>query len=220
MHARRNRRQEFSVGRGSQAFLGAGDADELLGLVVIGRHFVVVDRPIRAQAVERVRFEVVIGEAQRNPAVVIGAAAHDSRAPPHELGTLGDSVRLAFEMPVAGRRGEISERPRRFAEVLFGVRPGAAMVHLVRPDMLFEILHGIQHRPGLEQRHVDSQIGEHFGDGAAAGAGANYNHVVHLGTALDLQHDSDYITARGGQRRCRNIEFRNEPNFALSGQLP
>ena len=47
MHARRDGRQEIAVGRGAQAFLGAGDADEALGLVVIGRHLVVGDRPDR-----------------------------------------------------------------------------------------------------------------------------------------------------------------------------
>ena len=51
VHARRDRRQEIAVGRGADAFFGAGDADEAFGLVVIRRDLVVGDGPVRAQAV-------------------------------------------------------------------------------------------------------------------------------------------------------------------------
>ena len=63
-------------------------------------------------------------------------------------------VRLARHVPVAVRRVEVA--PLLASEVQLGVRAGAAMVHLVRENVLLEILGGIEHRPGFEQRDVEA----------------------------------------------------------------
>ena len=60
------------------------------------------------------------------------------------------------------------------------MRPGAAMIHLVGPDMLLEILRRIEHGSGFQQRDVDAQIGEHLDHRAAAGARPDHHHIVHL----------------------------------------
>ena len=63
------------------------------------------------------------------------------------------------------------------------------MVHLVGQHVLLEILGGIEHRSGFEQRDVDAEIGENLDSRAAAGAGADDDDVEYLGTALDLEHE-------------------------------
>ena len=186
------------IGRGPQPLPRAGHAHEFLGLVVIGRHLVVGHRPVRTQAVKRIRLEIVIGEAQRDSPVVIGAATHDARPPPFELRTLRHGVRLAVERPISRGRRKVSKPPRRFSEIRLGMRPGPAMVHLVRPHMLLEIFHGIQHRPRFKQRDVDAEIGEHFCHRPAARARPNHHHVVHLGTTLNLEHDFRLYHPRSG----------------------
>ena len=138
MHARRNGRQEFAIGRGAKAFVRAGDADEFFGFVVPGRHFVVGDGPVEAEAVELLRLEIVIGETQRDAAVVIGAAAEDARAEPAEFFARGDGVGFAGDIPIAV--GSAPVAPLLLAEVGFGVGAGTAMVDVPGPDVLFEIL--------------------------------------------------------------------------------
>jgi hypothetical protein len=75
-------RVEDAVGCTPNPFDGAGDADEALCLVVIGRKLLVADRPVKTKAVGRTRLEIVIGEAQRDASVVVRAAAQDARAEP------------------------------------------------------------------------------------------------------------------------------------------
>ena len=187
VHTRRDRGQELAVGRGANAFARAGDADELFSLVVPGRHFVVGDGPVAAQAVEGIGFEIVIGKAQGDAAVVVGASAQDARTEPvATFASLGDGVGFAGNIPVAVGRGEIA--PLLASEIELGSRARAAMVDFIGPDVLFEILLRIEHGSGFEQRDVDSLIGEHFHGSAAAGAGTNHHDVMHLRRTLNLGH--------------------------------
>src|SRR5271156_3231125 len=100
MHARRRTRLENTIGGAANAFLASGDTNEAFRFVVVRRDFVIRDGPIGAHAVARVRSEVVIGEAQGNAAVMIGAAADDPRAIPQELVAGRNRVGLAFDLPV------------------------------------------------------------------------------------------------------------------------
>src|SRR5579864_9708249 len=117
MHARRRALLKHTVGCAADAFLAAGDADELLGFVVVGRDVGVGDGPIGADAVASVRSEIVIGEAQRDAAIVVGAPADDAGAEPFELRAGSDGVRLAGKLPAAGGCSEVAEGPRRGAEI-------------------------------------------------------------------------------------------------------
>ena len=47
---------------------------------------------------------------------------------------------------------------------------------------------GIEHGAGFEQRDVDAEVGQDFGDCAAAGARSNDHHVVDGRTWSDLKH--------------------------------
>src|SRR5436189_1333148 len=53
-----------SIRRTANAFPRPGDADKTFDLVVVRRKVFVCDGPVRAHAVARVRFEIVVGEAQ------------------------------------------------------------------------------------------------------------------------------------------------------------
>ncbi len=99
---------------------------------------------------------------------------------------LRDGVGFAGNVPIAVGRVEIA--PLLAAEVGFGVRAGAAMVHLIGPHVLLEILCGIEHRAGFEQGDVDAEIGENFDCRAASGAGADDHDVENLGSACNLEH--------------------------------
>ena len=122
VHARRNGRQEVAVGRGAQALLGSGDADEAFGLVVPRRHLFVGDRPRVAEPV--LRLKVVVRKPQRDAAVVIGAAADNPRAEPAELACPAPPCKALPEYPnsrsaprnnptAGGRSTSPHARPRR-----------------------------------------------------------------------------------------------------------
>src|SRR6185312_4897057 len=186
MNARRNRWQEVAIRRAANTFMSAGDAHESFGLVIPGRHFFISHWPVEAEAVELLGLEIVIGEAQRDASVVIGAAAENARTEPAEFTVRRDGVRLAGHVPVAIWRVPVA--PLLLAEIRFGVGAAAAVVYLPGPDVFLEILHGIEHGPGFEKRDVDPEISQHFYRGAAAGAGADYDNVMHLWGTLNLEH--------------------------------
>src|SRR2546421_189587 len=117
---------------------------------------------------------------------MVGASADDAGAEPAELVILGDRVRLAFDVPISVRRAEVS--PLLPAEVFFSMRTGAAMIHLVRQHVLFEILGGIEHRSGFEESDAHSEVGEDLDGRAATRSGADDYDVENLRTALDLEH--------------------------------
>ena len=76
------------------------------------------------------------------------------------------------------------------------------MIHLVGEHMLFEILGRIEHGTGFEQGDVDAEIGQDLDGGAAAGAGADHDHVEHLGTTLDLEHVGSLSISHSGDWRA------------------
>src|ERR1700722_2474644 len=71
-----------AVGEPLEAFFDAGDAEVEVDLVVVGREVAVADRPIFAEAVAVVGFEIVVGEAQREAAPDVGLAAKAAGADP------------------------------------------------------------------------------------------------------------------------------------------
>ena len=172
---------ENSVGRAGDAVLIAGDADEFLGLVVVGRDVGVIDRPVPAQPVAVVGLEIDLREAERHAAVVVGASADDARAEPHELGALADGVGLAFEVPVAAGGGKEAEGLS-LAEVGLAAFLGAAMAEIVGPLVLQEFARGHDFGARFDQGDLHALGGEDAGGGAASGAGSDDDRVEYFGT--------------------------------------
>ena len=98
-----------------------GHADEPLSLVVVRREILVADRPVEAEAVGGLRLEVVVGHAQRDAAVVVGAPAENARSEPREVAAGRHRVRLALQLVAAvgravgeaGRSARVGLTPRR-----------------------------------------------------------------------------------------------------------
>src|SRR3989449_8754822 len=80
----RHRGKELAVGQLGEAELRPGNADGLLQVVVPGRDVGVADRPVRAEAVLRVRLEVEVAPAVHLPAPHDGAPSHLPAADPVE----------------------------------------------------------------------------------------------------------------------------------------
>src|SRR5438445_12089424 len=120
---------------------------------------------------------------------MVRAAADDPRPEPAELGVGRHRIRLALDLPVAVGCLKVSEGPGGFSEIEFRMRARAAVVHLVGPHMLLEILGGIEHGTGFEQRDFDPEVGENFDHGTSTSARTNDHDVVHVWTALNLEHD-------------------------------
>ena len=76
---------ELAVGQVGQALGMAGDPEVEVDLVVVGLEVGVRDRPVFAEAVVALRLEVVVGEAQGEPAPDVRLAAEDARAHPGVL---------------------------------------------------------------------------------------------------------------------------------------
>ena len=178
--ARRGRGLEASVGRIFQAFLRAEDADQFLGLVVVGRKVVVGDGPVEALAVAAVGLEIVGAHAQRDAAVVIGAAAQHARAVPHELAAGRGGVGLAGDLPAADQGGVV------VAEGLL-LGAGGAMRSVVVPLEHVALLGGVVIAAGFQHADLGAGQREHVGGDAAAGSGANDDHVVRFRTGFDLR---------------------------------
>src|SRR5205807_3998393 len=73
--ARRGRGLKLSVGSILHAFLGAEDADEFLGLVVIRSQVFICDRPVETLAIAAVGLEIIGAHAQPDATIVIGPPA-------------------------------------------------------------------------------------------------------------------------------------------------
>src|SRR5215475_8048821 len=110
MDARRRWGLKNSIRRAANALLGSGDADEAFDLVVIRSQVIVGDRPVGADTVASIGLEVIIGEAQRNAAVMVGPASENPGTEPLESAAFGASVGLAIQLPAAGMRREPAER--------------------------------------------------------------------------------------------------------------
>jgi len=187
MHARRRTGLEDPVRRAADVLLAAGDSDEGFGLVVIRRDVLVSDGPIGAEAVASVRMKVVVGEAEREPPIVIRTAAEDARAKPFEGVALGYGVGLAFKVPPAVRHGEESECLA-FAEVGLAALFSAAVRVIVRSLVFFEIARRVQHGTGFQKSDVHAEVRQDFDHGATTGTGTDDDDVVDRAATNDL-HD-------------------------------
>ena len=171
----------------------SGHADEALGLVVVGRHVLIADRPVESQAVGRLRFEVVVRHPERDPSVVVRAAAQDPGSEPREITARRDGVGLAFELCAAV--GRAVGEPGRTTGVGLSARTRAAMRNLVRPHVLLQIGH-VQHRARLEQEHRDAEVGQDLGGCAATRTRADHHDVVDRRIRCHLGHESLRLLSR------------------------
>ena len=163
--ARPGRRQEDAV-RGVGNVLGAPEhTHEPLELFVVRLHVVVANRPIVAEAVERLRLEVAGAEAQRNATPVIRAPPDHPGPPPAELVALGDGVRLARDLPAADAPVELAEWPR------LGGRAAARGV--VRPNEHGRVGRVVPWSAGLEYRDVETGTRQDVGCHSTTGSRAH-----------------------------------------------
>ncbi len=184
--ARRGRRQKLSVGRILDAFLGSEDADQFFGFVVVGRQLFVGDGPIEALAIAAVGLEIVRPHAQRDAAVMVGAAAQHARAPPHKVGTCRIGVGLARHLPTAQQRGvEIAER------LLLSAR--RAMRRVVGPLKHLGLLGSVVPSAGFQHADLGAGQRQDVRGNAAARPGTDHHYVVCFGSCFNLRH-SDYFT--------------------------
>src|SRR5207247_3496497 len=105
--------KEYSVLFFIDVFDGAENADQPVDLFVVRLEVVVADRPVVAEAIEALAFEIVGSEAQRDAAPVVRAAAEHARAEPLKVLAGRGGVGLPLERPPAERCGEPAERPLR-----------------------------------------------------------------------------------------------------------
>ena len=222
----RTGRLKDAVRGAADPFDAAGDADESFGLVVVGRQVLVGDRPVPTEPVTRARCEIVVGETECDPAVVVRTATENPGAEPREVTARRHRVGFAVDLRAAkcGAEGEAGAAAR----VDLPFPAGAAVRNLVRPDMLLQVCHA-QHRARFEQEHADAQVGEHFRDRAAAGPGADHDDVVDFGGLGELYQipTSNSCTLTYPARRSRrtrassNTESRSHgaasqfPQFSL-----
>ena len=170
----REQRAVRGVRRVLEAFIGAVDADEHLDLVVIRSHVVVGERPVEAEAVTRIGFEVVRAVTERDATPVVRASAEHAGAPPVKtlLGVgRGLGVGLARDFPAA-IDGGVMEAER----LLPRAHPKERRVGL-----------GLEHRrlgdrivitAGLEHEDFHAVHGERVGGLPAAGTGTDDDDVV------------------------------------------
>ncbi len=177
---RRRRRLESAVRCILETFGRAVNADQFLGLVVIGREIIVSDRPVESLSVAAVRLEVVRPHAQRNAAPMVGSAAQSAGPEPPPIAARCAGVRLAAQVPAAVAGIKITVRL---------VGSGCAPVRsLVGPHHHFRVLGGIEPRPGLEHQALGAGLGEHIGGHASTGARADNHRIVCFRTLDDLRH--------------------------------
>src|SRR5690606_32949700 len=154
-----------------QAGIGAADADQGFGPVVPGGDLVVLERPVRAEAIAAFSLEIMRAETQRIAAPVVGASAQHARPPPQELAAFGGGVWLVRHLPAAAHGGIVE------TEVL--VRRGSA--HQWRVDVAPEHR---RFRPrvvmaaGFQHQHLVALAGQFVSGHGAASAGADDQHVM------------------------------------------
>src|SRR5262249_22280946 len=145
------RRLENAIRGAGNAFFGSMDPDERLGLVVIRRHVGVANGPIDTETIARIGREVVLRESQRGPPVMVRSATKEAAEKPADLAAGRHGIRLGLILPEAILY--LKKIALLFAEVKGRSLAGAAMRKISRHLVLAKVLLGMQHWPGLDQRH-------------------------------------------------------------------
>jgi hypothetical protein len=78
---------------------------------------------------------------------------------------------------------------------MFATFANAAVGQFVRPDMLFEVLAGVDGAAGFQQYDVEAALSENFGSGAAGSSRPDDAHVINFGR-------SDYLHADIPRTAC------------------
>ena len=65
---------------------------------------------------------------------------------------------------------------------------GAAMIHLVGPEVLLEVDQRVQHGAGFQQGDPNPHSGQDVGDGSTARPRPDHHHLVLFGSLLDVSH--------------------------------
>src|SRR5215471_1881956 len=113
--------------------------------------------------------EIVVGEAERNAAIMIRSAAEDPRTHPAELVIGSDRVGFAGDFPEGIRSAKVAEVRPVPADIGQATFAGAAVIDLVWPQVFFEVAGRIQHGSGFEQCDMDAQAGQDLHHSASTG---------------------------------------------------
>ena len=103
-----------------------------------------------------------------------------------ETHMLSQKLRGGQSIPIGAEERVACQRRRPSARVGFGVLAGAAVPHAVRAVQHLEVAHA-DHGSGFHQQHLHAEVGQHLGDGAAAGPRADDHDVVDGRTRRDLR---------------------------------
>src|SRR5262249_38405741 len=154
------------------------DTNKLFGAVVVGRHLLIADGPVIAEAVKAGGLEIDIREPVGHPAPMEGLAADDSGADPHEgfarIGSIGMLGILYIEVPAELARGVLHP--------LFLLLPtgrSQSSIHgLVGPFVGVHVALEIDRRTSFEHDHLHAPRGQFLGGHAARRSRADYYGVV------------------------------------------
>src|SRR4029077_16912497 len=154
---------------------------------------VVTDRPVIAQAIVGLDAEVDRREAQRDPPPMVCSSSHDARTKPAEVRAGRRRVRLTLDGPRTRRCDELILHTISWFQRVSGYARATAG-KLVGPNVLFEILHRVQPRPGLKHDDVQPAFGENLGSGSPPCSRSNNANVIHLRRTADLRHEESSPT--------------------------
>src|SRR5271170_2923134 len=166
-------RLENTVRSVGDVLLRAEDAHKRFDFVVVRRKLFIGDGPVVAHAVGGASLEVGRAEAECDASPMVGAAAFNARAEPAERRARSNCVRFAFNLPKAIGREELAEISARPAS-----NACAAVRQFVGPDVLFEVLVGIECRTRLEHHYAQASLGQHLGGGSASRARSDDADVI------------------------------------------
>ena len=160
---RRHQHAGVGAGRVLEVIVAAVDADEHLRLLVVRLEILVGDRPVGAEAVARLRLEVVLAHAERDASPVVRASAEHAGTPPEEVAAGCGRIGLARYLPPTVDRGVVE------AERLLLVAR-AAQRGFAREVEHRGLALGVVVASGFEDRDLESLGGELVGGHAASSA--------------------------------------------------
>ena len=162
------------VWRVLESIVGAVHADEHLDLVVVGREFLVGQRPVESQPVAAARLEVIGTVAEGIAPPVVGPSAEHSSAPPVKASRIllrGIHVRFARHLPAPVDGGIVK------TEWLVGRRCATQRGLASRLEHRGLVL-GHVVAPGLEHQDPGAGHAERVGGLPAGGAGPHDDDVI------------------------------------------